>query len=66
MPRKSRSTGSTVFRKGSHEYSFPERPARISGVNGRTLLMVQNRPMKMGIWTTIGPRQPMGLTPISL
>ena len=35
-------------------------------MNGNTLLMAQNSPMKMGIWITMGPRQPMGLTPISL
>ena len=66
IPRKLRFTGTAVSRNGSQPYSFPERPARFSGVNGSTPLMAQNRPMKMGICITSGPRQPTGFTPISL
>ena len=46
-------------------YSFSERPTSLSGVLNSVWIRTRNRPMRMGIWTTSGPRQPMGLTPAS-
>ncbi len=66
IPKNPRLTGTTVSRTGSHPYSLPANPARLSGVNGTTKLIAQKSPMNIGIWMIMGPRQPMGFMPISL
>ena len=48
-----------------HVYSLSERFTRSSGLLNRVRISTRNRPMRMGIWTINGPRQPMGLTPLS-
>lgn len=48
-PTKPRSTGTALSRNGSQLYSLSESPARFSGVKGRTPLIAQKRPMKIGI-----------------
>ena len=50
---------------GIQAYSFSERPTSLSGVLNSVWIRTRNRPMRMGIWTTRGPIQPMGLTPAS-
>ena len=60
------SSGTTSWTGGSHGYSLPARSASLSGVEGNVPLRAQNRPMKMGICTIMGPRHPRGLTPCSL
>jgi hypothetical protein len=51
---------------GIQVYIFSERPTRLSGLENTTCISTRNSPIKTGIWTTIGPRQPKGLTPASL
>lgn len=43
-----------------------ERAASRSGLVGSNAVMEMYRPIQMGNWMTIGPRQPIGLTPASL
>ena len=65
-PRKLLSSGTAELTWGSHEYRCSDSPASLSGVDGNVWRRAWYRPMKMGNCTTIGPRQPMGLTPASL
>ena len=65
-PRKLLSRGTAELTCGSHEYRCSDRPASLSGVDGSVWRSAWYRPMKMGNCTTMGPRQPMGLTPASL
>ncbi len=64
-PRNVLSSGISWFTLGSHGYSLPDRSMSASGVEGSIARRVWNSPMKMGNWSTIGPRQPMGFTPCS-
>ena len=57
--------GTTRSTAGSHPYSLWDRPIRFSGVVGNARMTDRYRPIQMGIWMTIGPRHPMGLTPCS-
>ncbi len=50
---------------GIHVYNFSDRPTRSSGFENTVWINTRNRPIRTGIWTTIGPRQPKGLTPAS-
>jgi hypothetical protein len=43
-----------------------ESPARFSGITASTRMIDWNRAIQMGIWISIGSRQPAGLTPDSL
>lgn len=40
-------------------------PTRSFGVVKRVCISTRNRPIRIGICTTMGPRQPTGLTPDS-
>ena len=51
---------------GIQVYNFSDNPTRLSGLENTTWIRTLNSPMRMGIWTIIGPRQPKGLTPASL
>jgi hypothetical protein len=68
MPRKEALRGTTEYigKIGIQEYNFSERPIKSSGLANRVWINTRNNPIRMGIWTTIGPKQPMGLTPASL
>ena len=66
IQRKLPSSGTTWWTGGSHEYRCRDRSASLSGVDGNVALNAQNRPKKIGIWMTIGPRHPRGLTPCCL
>ena len=50
---------------GIHVYSFSENPTKLSGREKSIWINTRKRPIRMGIWTIIGPRQPKGLTPAS-
>ena len=50
---------------GIQVYNFSDNPIRSSGRENTSWINTRNRPIRMGIWTTIGPRQPKGLTPAS-
>ena len=50
---------------GIQVYIFSESPTRLSGRENTTWIKTRNRPIKIGIWTIMGPRQPKGLTPAS-
>ena len=67
IPRKPESIGAAEYmgKMGIHEYSFLDRPTRSSGLVNRVCIRTRNSPIRMGICTTNGPRQPMGLTPAS-
>ena len=54
-------TGTNVI----HEYNLPERFTRSSGLLNNVWMRTRNSPIKIGIWMINGPRQPMGLTPVS-
>lgn len=43
-----------------------DRPTRSSGLANKVWISTRNRPIRIGICTTSGPRQPRGLTPASL
>ena len=58
--------GSASPPTGSQEYSRCERYTKLPGRLPSPLMMAQYRPIQMGNWTTMGPRQPMGLMPASL
>lgn len=58
-------SGMTSWTGVSHGYRCRDRSASLSGVDGRVALSAQKRPKKIGIWITMGPRQPRGLTPCS-
>ena len=51
---------------GIQVYNFSDSPTRLSGREKTSWINTRNRPIRMGIWTIIGPRQPRGLTPASL
>ncbi len=50
---------------GIHEYSFWDSPTKSSGEANNVCISTRNNPIRMGICTTSGPRQPMGFTPAS-
>ena len=50
---------------GIQLYSLSESPTRSSGLENTVWINTRNSPIRMGICTTSGPRQPMGLTPAS-
>ncbi len=50
---------------GIQAYNFSDNPTRSSGVENTVWINTRNSPIKTGIWTIIGPRQPSGLTPAS-
>jgi len=50
---------------GIQVYNFSERPTRSSGFENTVWINTRKRPISMGIWTTMGPKQPKGLTPAS-
>ena len=50
---------------GIQVYNFSDNPTRSSGRENTSWINTRNRPIRMGIWTIIGPRQPKGLTPAS-
>jgi|TARA_B100000809_G_scaffold123055_1_gene121065 hypothetical protein len=50
---------------GIQVYSFSDNPTRSSGFENTVWISTRNRPIRTGIWTIIGPRQPKGLTPAS-
>ena len=50
---------------GIHVYRFSYSPTRSSGRENTVWINTRNSPIRTGIWTIIGPRQPMGLTPAS-
>ena len=50
---------------GIQVYIFSDNPTSWSGRENTIWIKTRNRPIRMGIWMTIGPRQPMGLTPAS-
>ena len=66
IQRKELSRGTASLTLGSQLYRRPDRSASFSGVDGNVWRRAKKRPKKMGIWITIGPRQPRGLTPCSL
>ncbi len=47
------------------EYSLSDRLTRSSGLLNNVCIKTRNKPMRIGIWTISGPRQPMGFTPLS-
>ncbi len=65
--RKPESKGAAVKMgaTGTQVYNFSDSPTRLSGRENTTWISTRNSPIRMGIWTTIGPRQPKGLTPAS-
>ena len=48
-----------------HAYSLSERLTRSSGLLNNVWISTRNRPIRIGIWTIRGPRQPIGFTPLS-
>ena len=54
-----------IGKTGIQVYNLSENPTRLSGREKRIWINTRNKPIRMGIWTTIGPRQPKGLTPAS-
>ena len=46
--RKELSRGTASFTRGSHEYSWPDRSTRLSGVDGSVARRDQNSPIQMG------------------
>ena len=58
-------SGTASLTMGSQEYSFCESPMSRSGWVGRVWIMAWYSPIQTGIWMTIGPRHPRGLTPRS-
>ena len=48
-----------------HEYSLSERFTRSSGLSNSVSISTRNNPMRIGICTISGPRQPIGFTPLS-
>ena len=63
--RKSLSMGMTPCTCGSHSYKWRERPTRLSGLDGTVWRMAWYKPIQMGNWMNMGPRQPSGFTPCS-
>ena len=62
---ESRGAAENTCATGIQVYSFSDSPTRLSGRENTTWINTRNRPIRMGIWTIIGPRQPKGLTPAS-
>ena len=60
-----RGAAECIGTKVIHEYSFWDNPTKSSGLVKRVWMRTRNRPIRMGNWTTSGPRQPTGLTPDS-
>ncbi len=58
-------SGTTWSTPGSQLYSTWESLSKFSGVVGRATNTAWYRPIQMGNWMSIGPRQPTGLTPNS-
>jgi len=50
---------------GIQVYIFSDNPTRSSGLENTVWINTRNSPIRTGIWTIMGPRQPMGLTPAS-
>ncbi len=50
---------------GATGYIFSASPTSLSGVLNRVCINTRNKPKRMGIWITMGPKHPMGLTPDS-
>ena len=50
---------------GIQVYNFSENPTKSSGRENTVWISTRNSPMRIGIWTIIGPKQPKGLTPAS-
>ena len=67
IPMKSAFRGAAEYmlNMGIQEYSFCDRPTRSSGAENSVCIRTRNSPIRMGICTTNGPRQPTGLTPAS-
>jgi len=65
MPMNMLSRG-TSLAAGFHPYRTVDRLAVPSGVAGTALKMARYSPNQIGICRTIGPRQPIGLTPAVL
>ena len=57
--------GTASWTNGTQEYSLSERFTSLSGLVGRVCTKAWNNPIHIGNWITMGPRQPMGLTPAS-
>ena len=66
IQRKLLCRGTAWLTWGNQEYSLVERLATASGLEGRVFRMDRYRPIHMGSWMTMGPRQPRGLMPCSL
>ena len=63
--RESKGAAENMAADGIQVYNFSDRPTRLSGRENTTWINTRNSPIRIGIWTIIGPRQPMGLTPAS-
>ena len=65
--RKDGSMGAAEYKDaiGIQEYSFSDSPTKSSGRENTSWINTRKRPIRIGIWTTMGPRQPKGLTPAS-
>ena len=61
----SRGGAEYIGARGIHRYNFSDNPTRLSGREKTTWTKTRNRPIRIGIWTTMGPRQPRGFTPAS-
>ncbi len=48
-----------------HGYSLPDKLTRSSGLLNNVCISTRNNPINMGICMISGPKQPMGLTPVS-
>ena len=58
--------GTASFTKGNQEYSLCERSTNCSGLLPKAAWIAEYRPIQIGIWMIMGPKQPTGLTPASL
>ncbi len=63
--RESMGAAANIGAAGIQVYNFAENPTRLSGREKSIWINTRNKPIRMGIWTIIGPRQPKGLTPAS-
>ena len=58
-------TAEWIGTKVIQAYSLSDRFTRSSGLLNRVRIKTLNKPIRMGIWTINGPRQPTGFTPLS-
>jgi hypothetical protein len=61
--RKPLSRGIASWTRGTQEYRRSDKSTSRSGLVGRVRINAWNKPIHIGSWTTMGPRQPRGFTP---